>query len=201
MLTLYASQGSVAVAAHLALEEADLPYTIHWVSIDKGEQRSCKFLAINPKGRLPTLQTEHGHLTETPAIFDYIFDILGKFLPSDPFQKARAREILSFLATTMHVNHAHRPRAARWSDDPAAQASMAAKVAETMADSCSVIEAVLPDAGWFLGSYCISDIHLHTVSRWLTGDGVDIANYPKLAAHFAAIKARPAVAKVATLHG
>jgi glutathione S-transferase len=201
MLTLYASQGSVAVAAHLALEEAGLPYTIHWISFDKGEQRSREFLAINPKGRLPTLQTEHGHLTETPAILDYISDISGKFLPSNSFQKARAREMLSFLAATVHVNHAHGPRAARWSDDPAAQASMAAKVAETMADSCSVIEAVLPDAGWFLGSYCIADIHLYAVSRWLAGDGVDIAEYPKLAAHFVAMKARPAVVKVATLHG
>jgi glutathione S-transferase len=200
-LTLYASQGSVAVAAHLALEEAGLPYTTHWISFDKGEQRSREFLAINPKGRLPTLQTEHGHLTETPAILDYICDISGKFLPSNPFQKARAREMISFLAATVHVNHAHGPRAARWSDDPAAQASMAAKVAETMADSCSVIEAVLPDAGWFLGSYCIADIHLYAVSRWLAGDGVDIAEYPKLAAHFVAMKARPAVVKVATLHG
>jgi len=200
-LTLYASQGSVAVAAHLALEEASLPYTTHWISFDKGEQRSREFLAINPKGRLPTLQTEHGHLTETPAILDYICDISGKFLPSNPFQKARAREMISFLAATVHVNHAHGPRAARWSDDPAAQASMAAKVAETMADSCSVIEAVLPDAGWFLGSYCIADIHLYAVSRWLAGDGVDIAEYPKLAAHFVAMKARPAVVKVATLHG
>jgi glutathione S-transferase len=200
-LTLYASQGSVTVAAHLALEEASLPYTTHWISFDKGEQRSREFLAINPKGRLPTLQTEHGHLTETPAILDYICDISGKFLPSNPFQKARAREMISFLAATVHVNHAHGPRAARWSDDPAAQASMAAKVAETMADSCSVIEAVLPDAGWFLGSYCIADIHLYAVSRWLAGDGVDIAEYPKLAAHFVAMKARPAVVKVATLHG
>jgi glutathione S-transferase len=200
-LTLYASQGSVTVAAHLALEEAILPYTTHWISFDKGEQRSREFLAINPKGRLPTLQTEHGHLTETPAILDYICDISGKFLPSNPFQKARAREMISFLAATVHVNHAHGPRAARWSDDPAAQASMAAKVAETMADSCSVIEAVLPDAGWFLGSYCIADIHLYAVSRWLAGDGVDIAEYPKLAAHFVAMKARPAVVKVATLHG
>ena len=200
-MTLYASQGSVTVAAHLALEEASLPYTTHWISFDKGEQRSREFLAINPKGRLPTLQTEHGHLTETPAILDYICDISGKFLPSNPFQKARAREMISFLAATVHVNHAHGPRAARWSDDPAAQASMAAKVAETMADSCSVIEAVLPDAGWFLGSYCIADIHLYAVSRWLAGDGVDIAEYPKLAAHFVAMKARPAVVKVATLHG
>ena len=183
------------------MEEAGLPYTTHWISFDKGEQRSREFLAINPKGRLPTLQTEHGHLTETPAILDYICDISGKFLPSNPFQKARAREMISFLAATVHVNHAHGPRAARWSDDPAAQASMAAKVAETMADSCSVIEAVLPDAGWFLGSYCIADIHLYAVSRWLAGDGVDIPEYPKLAAHFVAMKARPAVVKVATLHG
>jgi glutathione S-transferase len=201
MLTLYASQGSVAVAAHVALEEAGLPYTIHWISINQGEQRSLEFLAINPKGRLPALLTEYGHLTETPAILDYIADISDKFLPSDPFQKARARELISFLAATVHVNHAHGPRAARWSDDPAAQVSMAAKVAETMADSCGVIEAVLPDAGWFLGSYCIADIHLYAVCRWLEGDGVAIANYPKLAAHFAAMKARPAVAKVAALHG
>lgn len=201
MLTLFASPGSVAVAAHVALQEADLPYSVTWISIAKGEQRAPEYLAINPKGRLPALQTPDGMLTETPAILDYIAEVSGELMPDGAFAKARVRELIAFLAATMHVNHAHRLRQSRWTDDGAAHAGMAAKVPQNIAENCAYIETLLPDTGWFMGDYSIADIHLYAVSRWIEGDGVDITATPKLAAHFAAMQARPAVAEVAALHG
>lgn len=201
MLTLFAAKGTVALSPHVALEEVGLPYDMRWISFADGGQRTPDYLAINPKGRVPALVTQHGVLTEAPAILDYIADITGLLMPADPFKRAKVREMMGYLAATMHINHAHKFRGARWSDDPAAHASMVAKVPETMAQSCSYVEGCLPETGWLVGEYSIADIHLYNVCRWLTGDGVDIANYPKLAAHFTAMQARPAVARVAALHG
>jgi hypothetical protein len=39
------------------------------------------------------------------------------------------------------------------------------------------------------------------VGRWLRGDGVAIAGYPRIAAHHAAVATCPAVARAAALHG
>lgn len=201
MLTLYAAKNTVALSVHLALEETGLPYRISWINFKTNDQRTPDYLAINPKGRVPALVTEHGVLTEAPAILDYIAETTGHLMPADPFQRGKVREMMGYLAATMHPNHAHGLRGERWSDDPAAHASMKAKVPETMAQSSAYVESCLPGRGWIVGSYSIADIHLFNVCRWLEGDGVDINTYPKLAAHFAAMQARPAVARVAADHG
>lgn len=199
MLTLFATPNTIALAPRIALEETGLPHQINWVDFAKTQQRSADYLAINPKGRVPALTGDHGVLTEAPAILEYIADLSGQLMPDDTYQRAKVREMLSYLAATMHPNHAHGLRGERWSDDPAAHASMAAKVPETMNASCAHVESCLPDTGWLVGDYSIADIHLFNVCRWLANDGVDIADYPKLAAHFAAMNARPAVIRALAL--
>jgi len=201
MLTLYVAKNTVALAPHLALEETGTPYQIEWIRFADNDQRQPDYLAINPKGRVPALVTEHGVITEAPAILEYIAETSGQLMPDDPFERAKVREMIGYLAATMHPNHAHGVRGERWSDDPAAQASMAAKVPQTMADSCAYVESSLPDTGWIVGVYSIADIHLYNVCRWLDGDGVDITNYPKLTVHFTAMEKRPAVNRVAQAHG
>ncbi|MCF2903674.1 glutathione S-transferase family protein [Octadecabacter sp. CECT 8868] len=200
MLTLFAAKGTVAVASQIALEEAGLPYNTRWISFADGDQHAAPFRALNPKGRVPALITDFGPLTETPAILEYISELSGNLMPDTPIERARVREMLSYLASTMHVNHAHKFRGARWSDDPAAHATMVAKVPETMAESCAYLESQLPDSGWLLDEYSIADIHMVSVCRWLAADKVDIENFPKLAAHFAAMKSRPAVARILQAH-
>lgn len=201
MLTLYVAKNTVAFASHLALEETGLPYRVQWLVMANNDQRTPDYLAVNPKGRVPALITDHGTLTETPAVLEYIAEITGKLMPSDPIAKARVRELLAYLAATMHVNHAHGHRGARWSDDPAAHASMRAKVTENMAQNCDYVETLMPDTGWYSADLSIADMHLYTVCRWLATDGVDIATYPKLAAHFTAMKTRPSVITVENAHG
>ena len=200
MLTLYAARNTIALASHIALEESGLPYEVVWVDFSKSEQRDPDYLAVNPKGRVPALKTAHGIITETFAILDYIAERTAPLASDTIMQRARANEMMSYLASTMHVNHAHGPRAARWSDDPAAQASMAAKMPENMAECARWVETQLPETGWLTGPYSIADIHLYAICRWLPGDGVDIAAYPKLAAHFAAMQMRPCVQRVEAAH-
>ena len=193
MLTLFSAPYTIALAPHIALEETGLPYVITWLNFAENEQRSADYLALNPKGRVPALTGGHGILTEAPAILEYIADLSGQLIPEDTYTRAKVREMMSYLASTMHPNHAHGVRGERWSDDPAARASMAAKVPETMSASCAYVESCLPEIGFLVGELSIADIHLFNVCCWLPKDGVDITSYPKLAAHYAIMQARPAV--------
>ena len=201
MFTLFAAKNTVAIAPHIALEETGLPYAINWLNFASSDQRQPDYLAINPKGRVPALVTDDGILTEAPAILEYIAETSGDLMPKGPYERAKVREMLSYLAATMHPNHAHGLRGERWSDDPAAHASMKAKVPETMAASSAHVESCLPDTGWLVGAYSIADIHLYNVCRWLKGDGVDITDYPKLSAHFDAMGQRDAVQRIERAHG
>ncbi|MCB1691555.1 MAG: glutathione S-transferase family protein [Pseudomonadales bacterium] len=57
------------------------------------------FLARTPMGKVPFLETEHGCLTETCVILDYLEDVYPDkpLLPKDPLERARVREIAQYL--------------------------------------------------------------------------------------------------------
>ena len=194
MLTLYMSSGSCSRASHIALEESGLDFEVRLLDFSKSEQREPDYLAINPKGRVPALATDQGVLTESPAILAHIAALApaGLLAPTDPFAFARMQAFNLYLATTIHVAHAHGRRAARWSDDAAAQATMAAKVTQNMRDGFGLIEADLT-GDWVMGdAYTVADPYLFTFAGWLETDGVDIAEFPRVQAHFERMQARPA---------
>ena len=71
---------------------------------------------------------------------------------------------------------------------------MQAKVAENMRASFLLIEDEYLKGEWVMGSaYTVADPYLFTVAGWLKGDGVDIADFPKVAEHHARMLERPAV--------
>jgi glutathione S-transferase len=205
MLTLYYSPGSVALAAHIALEDAGAVYEARRVDFASGEQRTPAFLAINPKGRVPALGTPRGMLTEVVAILGYIaatHPAAGLAPLDDPFACGEIHAFNAYLASTVHVAHAHGRRAGRWADDPAAIAEMARKMPETMLAACSLIEHELLRGPWVMGeTYSIADPYLFTIATWLEGDRVDVAKLPRILDHRARMAARPAVKRVMGFHG
>ncbi len=199
MLTFYHSGGmSCAVATHIALEEAGADYKDVKVDFSASEQRSPAFLKINPKGRVPVLVTDRGILTETVALLLYVAQThpAAKLAPTDPFELAKLQAFNAYLASTVHVAHAHKLRGARWSDDAAAIESMKKKVAANMTDCATIIENEYLAGPWVMGEqYTVADPYLHIITTWMKGDGVDLAKFPKLTAHHAAMEQRPAVKK------
>lgn len=108
-MQLYYAPTTISVVAYLAMHEAGLLVDPVPVDFSKAEQTKPAYHAINPKGRVPALVTPQGVLTETGAILDYIADIApdAELRPRDPFSAAKMREVMYYLASTMHVNHAH----------------------------------------------------------------------------------------------
>jgi len=201
MLTLYYAAGTCALASHIALELAGADYAVARVDFSRNEQRSADFLKLNPKGRVPALQTSQGMLTETPALLQYIAQThpaAGLLPPADDlFALAQVNAFNSYLCSTVHVAHAHGRRGYRWSDDAAAQASMKQKVAQTMGDCFALIESELLQGPWVMGErFSICDPYLFTLSQWLAGDGVDITRFAKVAGHAQRMTALPAVQSV-----
>ncbi|MGL6336831.1 glutathione S-transferase family protein [Aeromonas jandaei] len=198
-LTLFFAPGSCAVAVQIALLETGAPFTARQLNLAAGEQRSPEYLAINPKGRVPALITEQGTLTETPALLLYVAQRFpdAKLAPLDnPFLLARMQEVNSFLASTVHVSHAHGRRGSRWADDEQAIAAMQQKVASNMRDGFAQIEQHYLAGPWVLGEqFSLADIYLFVVASWLKSDGVEISEFPKVADHYRRMLTRPAVTK------
>ena len=118
-MNLFYANGTISIAPAIALVEAGLDH-----------------LAINPKGRVPALVLADGTvLTETGALLDYIAAIApdAGLVPDAAADAAHMRAVMYYLASTMHVAHAHKMRGARWADKAESHADMTAKVPQTMA--------------------------------------------------------------------
>lgn len=76
----------------LALLEKEIPF--EEVPFFGGQRPNA--LAISPRGKVPVLETEHGFLSETSVILDYIEQTQGgkPLLPADAFAQAKVRELL-----------------------------------------------------------------------------------------------------------
>jgi glutathione S-transferase len=199
MLTLFYSPGACSLASHIALIEAGVPFELKRLKFAEGEQRSEEFLKVNPKGRVPALVTDRGILTETPALLIYIAQQAPEkqLAPiGDDFALAQLQAFNSFIASTVHVAHAHGRRASRWADEPSSHQDMLRKVPQTMSDCFRLIEDDFLVGPFVMGeTFSVADIYLYVMESWLKGDGVDIAAFPRVKAHYDRMCARPSVIK------
>lgn len=180
MLKLHYAPRTISVAIAIVLEETGRPYDAIRVDFASAEQTKRDYREINPKGRVPALETSDGVLTETPAIIEYVAPHL---VPEDPYAAAKMRELMSYLNATMHPHHAHGIRGERWADEESSFADMKRKVPERMADCSAHLEHYLPTLPFSVGQLeVLSDAYLYVVLSWLPGDGVDISHYTRLAA-------------------
>ncbi len=199
MYTLFFSPGACSLAAHIAIIDSGLPYQLRRLNFTENEQQSAEYLKVNPKGRVPALVTDRGTLTETTAILLFLAQMAPEktLAPlDDPFALAKLQGFNSYLSSTVHVNHAHGRRATRWADDPTAIEAMKRKVPDTMRAAYRLIEDDMLSGPFVMGeTYSIADPYLFVMSSWLKGDGVEIAEFPRVKAHYERMQERASVQK------
>lgn len=192
-MQLYYAPGTISIAVAIALQEAGLDYEPIKIDFAAKEQSGAGYAQINPKGRVPALVIDGGILTETGALLEYIADIspAAELRPTDPLLLARMREVMFYLASTMHVAHAHKLRGRRWASKTSSYKDMTAKVPQTMADCCAYISSNGLRGPFVLGEQIsIADCYLYTICTWLDGDGVTIDDFPKIKSFMAAMEQR-----------
>ena len=94
MLELYHNDMSVcAEGVRLALAEKGLAYAGHHLDLRAGDQRRPEYLALNPKGKVPTLVHDGFVVTESIVIMEYIDDAFPALAlkPATPQGRARMR--------------------------------------------------------------------------------------------------------------
>lgn len=96
MIDLYTWTTPNGRKVSILLEELALDYKVHAVNIGAGEQKTPEFLKISPNGKIPAIVEQETGLAlfESGAIMLYLAEKHGRFIPSDPLQKARVVEWL-----------------------------------------------------------------------------------------------------------
>lgn len=207
---LFYSPGACSLAAHIVLEEVGADYTLHLVSVEKGETVREPYLSINPKGRVPALKIdgEPEILTELPAILLYLarrYSDFGLVPTGDPLAEARSAEWLAWLAGWVHgVGFGLLLRPEQFSDDPAHRDVLVARGGAVIAASFADIEKKFQDGRqWATGArYSIVDPFLLVLYGWGGRMGLPMrAQYPHWSASIGRVVQRPAVTRTLAAEG
>lgn len=84
---------------------AGVPFEVTIVNMPAGEHRRPDYLALNPKGTIPTLVLDDGRaLTEFQAIAYWLARRYPRkrLLPEDPLQAALTIELMDYVVGTVH---------------------------------------------------------------------------------------------------
>lgn len=196
-MKLHYAPHTCALASHIVLEEVGADYDINRIDFSVAQESSPDYLAMNPKGRVPLLETAQGYLTETPAILLYLAQCYpqANLAPLDnAFALAELQAFNSYLCSTVHVAHAHRMRASRWADDPVAITAMQDKVPQSVLAGFRHVEENYLRGPWVMGDqYSIADPYLFTLAQWLEADGVALDPIPRVIDHRARMLERESV--------
>ncbi|MGD9743083.1 MAG: glutathione S-transferase family protein [Dongiaceae bacterium] len=97
MLTLYHAPQSRSIIAQWMLVELGEPFDYHLLDLKKGDNRTAAYLAINPMGKVPTLDHDGSVVTEAAAICCYLADAFPKAGLAIPIGDRRRGPYLKWL--------------------------------------------------------------------------------------------------------
>jgi glutathione S-transferase len=103
-LILHYAPDNASLCVRLLLAEMAIPYQTVLVDRAAKAQRSEAYLALNPNGWIPTLETSDGPIFETAAILLWLADQKpGSVFPApDDAQRGQALSQLFWLTNTVH---------------------------------------------------------------------------------------------------
>ena len=215
MYTLYHQDGTRSGAALLVLEEGGLEYDLRHIDITADEHRSEEFLAVNPRGLIPTLVTDSGEIIcETAAIMMYLADRhrLAELAPlPDEAGRGVLHDWLFYHVGEVQEAGKRNAYANRYSTDPADIPRIRAKAADTLLERWRIVDRHLADNGpYHLGArFSLVDLYLSITAAWLQmGDervgGPDtdlrLENLPAVERCHELVAARPRCAPVLDAH-
>ena len=200
MYKLYCSKGAGSLAPQVMLEEVGAKYETLEIDLDKDENKSADFLALNPLGQIPALELPDGTLmTESAAIVLQIGDShpeLGLIPPVGSAERARTLRWLVFMAANLYIAERRTYYADRFTTDPnGADAVQAAGIADAEG-YLAILEDALSPGPFLLGErYSAADIYLWMLGTWFPPQTLE--KYPRIQRLMEQVQMRPAVARVA----
>jgi GSH-dependent disulfide-bond oxidoreductase len=182
----------------IALEELGLDYDVCWVHLDKEEQMSDEFLAMNPNHKIPVLDDDGQVIWESGAILLHLgekYDPNGIILPKDPVQRMEAIQYAFFQTGGIGPNLGRLGAALR--KDGEKNVEMIQIFSGEVIRLVGVIETILSDGRDYLaGPYSIGDImHFPWLQIMKNLGSKELLASKRVCEWLERIAARPAVAQ------
>ncbi|MFB9127222.1 glutathione S-transferase [Paraburkholderia dipogonis] len=193
-MQLYFSPLACSLATRIALYEANADAQFIEVDTKSKQLRDgSDFYPINPLGQVPVLRTDDGWLLrENTAILPYVADAFpaAQLAPAvGTAERAKLQEWLGFISTELHKG-VFVPLL-----DPHAPADVQIYTRKKVSLRLGVLEEHLRGREFLIEHFTVADAYLVTVLNWAQHSGVDLAEWPSVAAYYKRTVHRPQVAK------
>ena len=152
------------MAPHAALAEIGAPYELVLVERDEEGRPSAEYLALNPWGKIPTLEDGDFVLTESAAICLYVAEKFpdARLVPAETRDRAEVYRWLLWLSNTVQttqLRHFYPDRFGTEGVKEIADAELAAHY--------DLIDAHLDGREWLVGAErTVADFFLFMLTRW-----------------------------------
>ncbi len=212
-LRLHYAPDNASLIVRVALEELALPYETCLVDRAADAQNSPAYLAINPAGLIPALETPDGAIFETAAILLWLAETHGRpgfAPPPGAHERAAFLKWLFYLSNTMHGNLRLNFYPEKYvGADRGAQAALRRHVRTNLCRGYDLLERLArEDQGFFAaGQASVIDLYVAAMLRWSAlyplGDTgwFSLGRWPALRAMAGALETRPSVAALIAAEG
>ncbi len=149
------STASYRVRIALGLKGISFTQVSH--DLRKGEQSAREYLALNPQGLVPALETEDGVLGQSPAILEWIEEIYPEppLLPSSPAGRAQVRAIAATICCDIHPLNNLRIITSLRNDLSASEEQVSQWIARWISSGFAAIEMQIAEHG---GEFTVGDL-------------------------------------------
>lgn len=191
-MKLYLTPHACSLAVDIVARELEMPLDLEWVDVRAKRLRDgSDYLAVNPKGQVPTLRLPDGqYLTEGPVIVQYLADLRpksGLLAPVTTLERYRVLEWLNFISSELHKGFTPLFRATT-PDEYRAIAR------QNLHGRLQWLNDQLADRDYLTGrNFTVADAYCYTIIMWTKLHDIDLTPWPHLKAYVARVASRPSV--------
>ena len=180
----------------IAVNECDVPCTMHVLNLAQGDQKKPDYLKLNPNGSVPTLVDGDLVLWESAAICQYLADKFpDKRLapPVGPPERGKYYQWIHYAmsglepaAVTIFLHTIQRPEADR-------VPALVNEAKQQLGAAIKVVDGALTGREWMLGSqFTAADVMVGSTLAWCQMMGMLGDGSPNATAYLGRCAARPA---------
>lgn len=195
-MDVYYSPLACSLSTRIAVYEAGAEGKVRLNRVDsktKTVEGGVDYLTINAKGLVPAVRTADGEvLTENAAVLQYLADAFpeaGLAPAAGSAERYRLQQWLSFVGAELH-KLVFNPLLSSKSNDGAK-----AFARESAPERLAFLNDHLTGRDYLLDRFSVADAYLAAVLNWCQFVGIDLAQWPAVAAYRDRLAERPAVAR------
>lgn len=200
MIDLYTWPAPNGHKVNILVEELGIPYRVVPINITSGDQHTDDYRRVNPNGKIPAI-VDHDPpgggapftVFETGAIMVYLADKHGRFLPTDLRARSETLQWLFWQVGGLGPMMGQAQHFYRYATEKVPYGIT--RYQNESKRLLQVFDDRLDGREYLAGEYSIADMACFAWVRVHKMTGIDLAEFPRVAAWYGRVRARPAVGR------